>query len=72
MACAVADMLAARFFEYNFGDSEFLMLLLVLVALTLRRRTGASTRCFLAELSPSFAVSASRPVGVLPNFSSRL
>jgi O-antigen ligase len=30
---AVASMLAAGFFEYNFGDSEFLMLLLVLVTL---------------------------------------
>ncbi|HSL19940.1 MAG TPA: O-antigen ligase family protein [Vicinamibacterales bacterium] len=30
---ALASMLAAGFFEYNFGDSEFLMLLLVLVTL---------------------------------------
>jgi O-antigen ligase len=30
---AVAGMLAAGLFEYNFGDSEFLMLLLVLVTL---------------------------------------
>jgi O-antigen ligase len=30
---AVASMLAAGVFEYNFGDSEFLMLLLVLVTL---------------------------------------
>ena len=30
---AVAAMLAAGLFEYNFGDSEFLMLLLVLVTL---------------------------------------
>ena len=30
---AVASMLAAGMFEYNFGDSEFLMLLLVLVTL---------------------------------------
>jgi O-antigen ligase len=30
---AVVSMLAAGFFEYNFGDSEFLMLLLVLVTL---------------------------------------
>jgi ABC-type cobalamin transport system permease subunit len=28
---AVASMLAAGMFEYNFGDSEFLMLFLVLV-----------------------------------------
>ena len=30
---SVAAMLAAGFFEYNFGDSEFLMLLLVLITL---------------------------------------
>ena len=30
---AVAAMLAAGMFEYNFGDSEFLMLLLVLITL---------------------------------------
>ena len=30
---AMAAMLAAGFFEYNFGDSEFLMLLLVLITL---------------------------------------
>jgi O-antigen ligase len=30
---ALASMLAAGFFEYNFGDSEFLMLLLVLITL---------------------------------------
>ena len=29
----MASMLAAGLFEYNFGDSEFLMLLLVLLAL---------------------------------------
>ena len=30
---AVAGMLAAGLFEYNFGDSEFLMLFLVLITL---------------------------------------
>ena len=30
---AVTGMLAAGFFEYNFGDSEFLMLFLVLATL---------------------------------------
>jgi len=30
---AVASMLAAGFFEYNFGDSEFLMLFLIIVTL---------------------------------------
>ena len=29
----VVSMLAAGFFEYNFGDSEFLMLFLVLITL---------------------------------------
>jgi O-antigen ligase len=30
---AVVSMLAAGMFEYNFGDSEFLMLFLILVTL---------------------------------------
>jgi hypothetical protein len=30
---ALASMLAAGLFEYNFGDSEFLMLFLLLVTL---------------------------------------
>jgi hypothetical protein len=30
---AIAGMLAAGLFEYNFGDSEFLMLFLVLITL---------------------------------------
>ena len=34
---AIVVMLAAGMFEYNFGDSEFLMLLLMLVTLPLRR-----------------------------------
>ena len=29
----MVSMLAAGFFEYNFGDSEFLMLLLLLITL---------------------------------------
>ncbi len=37
---AVAGMLAAGFFEYNFGDSEFLMLFLVLVALPFAAARG--------------------------------
>ncbi len=39
---AIAAMLAAGFFEYNFGDSEFLMLLLVLITLPFAadRRVG--------------------------------
>jgi O-antigen ligase len=37
---AMAAMLAAGLFEYNFGDSEFLMLLLVLVSLPFTRDRG--------------------------------
>jgi O-antigen ligase len=37
---AVAAMLAAGFFEYNFGDSEFLMLFLVLVTLPFAAARG--------------------------------
>ncbi|HXH05516.1 MAG TPA: O-antigen ligase family protein [Vicinamibacterales bacterium] len=44
---ALAAMLAAGFFEYNFGDSEFLMLLLVLLALP-----------YAADRAPAPAVSA--------------
>ncbi|MBM3778484.1 MAG: O-antigen ligase family protein [Acidimicrobiia bacterium] len=39
---AVAGMLAAGFFEYNFGDSEFLMLFLVLVTLPFAAARQAS------------------------------
>ena len=40
---ALAGMLAAGLFEYNFGDSEFLMMFLVMVTLPFAaRRTGAS------------------------------
>ncbi len=39
---AVAAMLAAGMFEYNFGDSEFLMLLLVLVTLPFAAATDAA------------------------------
>ena len=43
---AVVGMLAAGFFEYNFGDSEFLMLFLVLVTLPFAaaRDDGAAAR----------------------------
>jgi hypothetical protein len=44
---AVAAMLAAGMFEYNFGDSEFLMLFLVIVTLPFvaaRPDHAASTR----------------------------
>ena len=39
---AVAGMLAAGLFEYNFGDSEFLMLFLVLVTLPFAAARGDS------------------------------
>ena len=41
---AVAAMLAAGLFEYNFGDSEFLMLLLVLVTLPASAAAGPAPR----------------------------
>ena len=50
---AVASMLAAGMFEYNFGDSEFLMLLLVLVTLP-----AAAERDAPAERSVAVAGSA--------------
>jgi O-antigen ligase len=40
---AVTAMLAAGLFEYNFGDSEFLMLFLVLVTLPFAARTDPAT-----------------------------
>lgn len=39
---ALASMLAAGMFEYNFGDSEFLMLLLVLLTLPLAARRAST------------------------------
>ena len=41
---AMASMLAAGMFEYNFGDSEFLMLLLVLLTLPLAARQASTTQ----------------------------
>ena len=41
---ALAAMLAAGFFEYNFGDSEFLMLLLVLLSLPASAAAGPPPR----------------------------
>ena len=41
---AMAAMLAAGLFEYNFGDSEFLMLLLVLVTLPASAAAGPAPR----------------------------
>jgi hypothetical protein len=44
---SIAAMLAAGLFEYNFGDSEFLMLFLVLITLPFaaaRQADAAATR----------------------------
>jgi putative inorganic carbon (hco3(-)) transporter len=41
---SVAGMLAAGLFEYNFGDSEFLMLFLVLVTLPFAARNEGTIR----------------------------
>jgi len=41
---AVTAMLAAGFFEYNFGDSEFLMLFLVLITLPFASAASQSSR----------------------------
>jgi O-antigen ligase len=51
---AIAAMLAAGFFEYNFGDSEFLMLLLVLITLPF----AADRESHAASLRPAAARSA--------------
>ena len=54
---AVVAMLAAGMFEYNFGDSEFLMLFLILVTLPFaaaRNRAGAD-QCRLAPAQPGQA-----------------
>jgi O-antigen ligase len=41
---AIASMLAAGLFEYNFGDSEFLMLFLVLITLPFAADRAARAR----------------------------
>ncbi|MGE5357776.1 MAG: O-antigen ligase family protein [Bacteroidales bacterium] len=41
---AIVGMLAAGLFEYNFGDSEFLMLFLVLITLPLAAENTGTTR----------------------------
>ena len=41
---AMASMLAAGMFEYNFGDSEFLMLLMVLLTLPIAARQATTTQ----------------------------
>jgi len=40
---AVVGMMAAGFFEYNFGDSEFLMLFLFLITLPFAASRSAAT-----------------------------
>ena len=51
---AMTSMLAAGMFEYNFGDSEFLMLLLVLLTLPIAaRQAGATRHSGDGPLSPS-------------------
>ncbi len=55
---AIASMLAAGMFEYNFGDSEFLMLFLVMLTLPLAaRREAPDTRG-----GPSTGEGAAAPV----------
>ncbi|MBI2219718.1 MAG: O-antigen ligase family protein [Acidobacteria bacterium] len=52
---ALAAMLAAGLFEYNFGDSEFLMLLLVLVALPFAADRGRADTPAAAAAPPPAA-----------------
>jgi O-antigen ligase len=55
LACVVA-MVAAGMFEYNFGDSEFLMLFLLLVALPYAADRAASPGVAGRAAAPSNAV----------------
>ena len=59
---AVAAMLAAGLFEYNFGDSEFLMLFLVLVTLPFAamRTDGSCPRSDLTAAAASLHRSPAR------------
>jgi len=50
---AMAAMLTAGMFEYNFGDSEFLMLFLVLITLPGVGADVASSRASVAEQCPA-------------------
>ena len=52
---ALAAMLAAGLFEYNFGDSEFLMLLLVLLTLPFAADAGRAPSDAHAEAAPTRA-----------------
>ena len=55
---AMASMLAAGMFEYNFGDSEFLMLLLVLLTLPAAATYRAPARETVSEPSSGHATPA--------------
>jgi len=46
---AVASMVAAGFFEYNFGDSEFLMLFLIIVTLPFAAERATARNAALGE-----------------------
>ena len=48
---AIASMLTAGMFEYNFGDSEFLMLFLMMLTLPLAAQRGAAERTQDASLA---------------------
>ena len=50
---ALASMLAAGMFEYNFGDSEFLMLLLVLLTLPAAAARTTGDRAPVARIAPN-------------------
>lgn len=50
---AVIAMLAAGFFEYNFGDSEFLMLFLVIVTLPFAAAAGARSAGAVSTSTPA-------------------
>ena len=59
---AMAAMLAAGLFEYNFGDSEFLMLLLVIVTLPFAaNRDGGLAVVSAAPAARTGAVARARP-----------
>jgi O-antigen ligase len=59
---AMVAMLSAGLFEYNFGDSEFLMLFLGLIALPHAARSGETPEAAAAEPAPVPARSGSEHV----------
>ena len=68
---AVAAMLAAGLTEYNFGDSEFLMLLLVIITLPFAANRDGGLPVvnisLLPEITASRAHRADRPLRVPPH-----